>query len=1001
MAINPSSLLGRSQTTNPQPQTSPVSSIIPNRNVPNVTPPEREDSPEGGKTILDQLVQIKDKVLSIQKIITKNEKLFQKMEENNRKQEENERRKNKELKLEEKKEDLPIKDLENKEFPKIGLLDKIKRFIFYTLVGSAFVKFGKHLPKIIQFTKYLIPAFDFFEKFTVNLLNGVTDFIGAGYKAYDKVKELTANLVGDKTEEQLKEFDTQFNKFANLALIVGMSTLGGTDFGIGGGKKERLGVDKKTGQRVSKRSQARFLDRYGEKAYIERFGKRSFKGLTGKTAGRFASKAFGKIPIIGGLVDFIISTVIFKEKPGRAAAKAVGATIGSALGTLIPFPLAGTLLGGYLGDLVGGTLYDSIVGGEPPKAKARGGQVTRGNRKVGGSIKRTIRKPRKRPVKTLPQKTIPGKDVGGKKQIEKIFSPAAIKVLETTSDNVKKVPLLNGIMGASVDLAMGQKPDRKTYKQIGDGFGYLIQNAMDAEVASSMSDIRSQLIGLAGGGVVPRTLRSDENIGMKIGERLAKTFEIMVNSEVSNTLQAIRRQLGTDTSGGAGGVEGETPGVGGEFTEANIGSNEMDLFQRMVYAEAGGEGKVGMALVARAILNRAGLIQSGKVSPGTFNSLSGSITDVITAPKQFSPMTDGRINQKLSESQLNQALDAIKLAQNPSRLAEILKNEGLDDNTIAKLSAVTGFRNYSAGAGYDPSQAVNETNYKRHTFNTAGNKTLLVPKGVAIKLGVTAPESMVSGGLKPSDIPMTSQQGWRWGKMHKGIDLDGGDGSPISSAQDAKVVWAGDKGDGYGYSVILKYSNGAETRFAHLKSINVRTGQSIKAGQLIGKQGNTGASKGSHLHFEYYPKGGALSYEGYGDAASVKDNYFRYGGDVKAKPLQTPADKANVDVKDSTPPSKVRTKMTRKSWNPERDSGLKRNEKGEWVKASLAPSESKALASGIDTEASYEKTGGINVTTVARQAMIIREEVQTASSGFSPTLNNYGTTNKNLSSVIG
>lgn len=124
MAINPSSLLGRSQTTNPQPQTSPVSSIIPNRNVPNVTPPEREDSPEGGKTILDQLVQIKDKVLSIQKIITKNEKLFQKMEENNRKQEENERRKNKELKLEEKKEDLPIKDLENKEFPKIGLLDK-------------------------------------------------------------------------------------------------------------------------------------------------------------------------------------------------------------------------------------------------------------------------------------------------------------------------------------------------------------------------------------------------------------------------------------------------------------------------------------------------------------------------------------------------------------------------------------------------------------------------------------------------------------------------------------------------------------------------------------------------------------------------------------------------------------------------------------------------------------------------------------------------------------
>ena len=169
--------------------------------------------------------------------------------------------------------------------------------------------------------------------------------------------------------------------------------------------------------------------------------------------------------------------------------------------------------------------------------------------------------------------------------------------------------------------------------------------------------------------------------------------------------------------------------------DASISAGEMDLFVRMVYAEAGGEGKTGMSLVARAILNRAGLIQSGKVGAGTFNAKSGSITDVIMARgggfAQFSPVDDGRIKNKLSDSQINQAKDAITLAQNPAQLMSALKSEGLDDNSIKKLIASTGFRNYDA-AGYDASQDVNEVKFKRHTFNTAGNRALAVPQSVSI-----------------------------------------------------------------------------------------------------------------------------------------------------------------------------------------------------------------------------------------------------------------------------
>lgn len=1002
MAINTETFFGRSTSTSTAPVATGATVSGSTRTETDVQPTANPGNEEK-KTILSELIQIDKDVKKIQKLIAKGRVLRKKEQENNKKQDENRKREEKELRLEKKKEtNLP--GIKATPFPKMGFLDRIRQFLFYTLLGSAFVKFGKHIPEILKFTKLLVPAFEFFEKLTGNILNGIVDFIGAGYKAQDKIKEIAKTVGGEDLGKKFDEFNKQFNTFANLAIIAGLAaTGGGLDFD--GKKRERLGVDKQTGRRVSKRSQTRFLERYGEKAYVEKFGKRSYKGLTGKTAGRFtgrfAGKALGKIPIIGGLVDFIISTVIFKEKPGRAAAKALGATIGSALGTFVPIPFAGTILGGILGDLVGGALYDSIVGDDKLKGKAKGGQATRGGRKVGGAVKRTIRKVRSKPPRTAPQKSIPGKDIGGKKQIEKLFPTTTdprqknpLGVLETSSKGYKTtIPLVGELMGSAIDSTMGQRIDNRVFKKFGIGLGYLIQSAIDSETTASISNIQRQIVGLAGGGMIPRTLSTNENVGMKIGERIAKTLQTMVNSKVSNTLQAIRQQLNRqDIYGG-----GLPSTIGGEFVEANIGANEMDLFQRMVYAEAGGEGKVGMALVARAILNRAGLIQSGKVSPGTFSSRSGSISDVIKAPGQFSPMQNGRINQKLTQSQLDQAMDAIRLAQNPSQLIGLLKNEGLDENVVNKLAAVTGFRNYAAGAGYDPSQAVNEVRYKRHTFNTAGNTSLLVPKGVAIQLGASAPEAMVTGGRTPSSIALTSGQGWRWGRMHKGIDLDGGDGSPISSAQDAKVVFAGDAGDNYGNSVVLRYSNGAETRFAHLKSMNVRTGQSIKAGQMIGRQGSTGRSSASHLHFEYYPRGGAMSYEGYGNAASVMNSYFRYGGNIKPKPLQKPADTAGTQQKKLTSgqtkpdtrapsitPETVRTAPTRQRWDPSQ-SGLRQNPKtGVWEKASLVPQKNQMIASGLDFRPYY--TSGEREIDIIKSTIIMEIPVPTQIASGTPTI---------------
>ena len=571
-------------------------------------PLEKSNDISSGKIVISEILQIHENLVNIQKIFENNVSLVQKSEERKRKFLEKEKFKQKEEKLEEKNPEQK-KGLPTISLPRTGFLDAIKRFLFYTLLGSAFVKFGKHIPKILEFTQNLIPAFKFVEEFSGNILNGVVDFIGSGYKAYDKVKEITKQVGGEDLYNKFDEFSKQFNTFANLALIAGMSTMGGTDFG-GGGKPSatKPGFDRVGGGRVDKPTQARYLNRYGKGAFTNRFGQQNLKSLTGKGVGKLAGKALGRVPIIGGLVDFIISTVIFKEKPGRAAAKAIGATIGSALGTFIPVPFAGTILGGIVGDLVGGALYDSLVGNDTLKAKAQGGQVTRGGRKVSGSVGRTIKVVKSKPPKIKPQKTIPGKDIGGKKEIKKIFpSPVnpnqrnPLGVLETTSKNLKEIPLLGGIMGASVDLTMGQKPDASVFRKIGNGFGMLIQSAIDAETSNTIGNIQKEIVGLASGGVVPRTLSTSENIGMKIGERLAKTIEVMMNSKVNETLQSIRQQF---TKEGFGLVDNGVEGpVTGEIAAGTVARGQISIEQLVGLAKGAGfndSDAVIMAAIAMA-----------------------------------------------------------------------------------------------------------------------------------------------------------------------------------------------------------------------------------------------------------------------------------------------------------------------------------------------------------------------------------------------------------------
>ncbi|MGC8764470.1 MAG: peptidoglycan DD-metalloendopeptidase family protein [Brevinematia bacterium] len=92
--------------------------------------------------------------------------------------------------------------------------------------------------------------------------------------------------------------------------------------------------------------------------------------------------------------------------------------------------------------------------------------------------------------------------------------------------------------------------------------------------------------------------------------------------------------------------------------------------------------------------------------------------------------------------------------------------------------------------------------------------------------------------------PFTGEKGY-----HTGIDIAAGYGSPVYSSKDGIVTYTGWNG-GYGKCVVIKHQFGFETLYGHLSSINVKIGQKIRAGQYIGRIGNSGRSTGPHLHFE-------------------------------------------------------------------------------------------------------------------------------------------------------
>lgn len=125
--------------------------------------------------------------------------------------------------------------------------------------------------------------------------------------------------------------------------------------------------------------------------------------------------------------------------------------------------------------------------------------------------------------------------------------------------------------------------------------------------------------------------------------------------------------------------------------------------------------------------------------------------------------------------------------------------------------------------------------------------------------------------------PRTIGQGF-----HTGIDLEGRVGDPVKAAADGIVVAAGwgASGDaGYGNTILISHGGGWTTMYAHLSAISKGKGSRVRAGEVIGRVGDTGSySQGSHLHFELHRNGKPVNPEPYLRGAGISSPGVQGGG---------------------------------------------------------------------------------------------------------------------------
>jgi murein DD-endopeptidase MepM/ murein hydrolase activator NlpD len=131
-----------------------------------------------------------------------------------------------------------------------------------------------------------------------------------------------------------------------------------------------------------------------------------------------------------------------------------------------------------------------------------------------------------------------------------------------------------------------------------------------------------------------------------------------------------------------------------------------------------------------------------------------------------------------------------------------------------------------------------------------------LPWGEYQRKWVGSPERSFAWPVEGGAI--SSAYGMRRGRVHEGIDIAAGAGSPIRAAATGRVVFSGNV-RGYGNTIVIYHGDGLASVYAHNRENLMQVGQIVSRGQTIATVGQTGRATGNHVHFELRRNGKAIN----------------------------------------------------------------------------------------------------------------------------------------------
>lgn len=258
----------------------------------------------------------------------------------------------------------------------------------------------------------------------------------------------------------------------------------------------------------------------------------------------------------------------------------------------------------------------------------------------------------------------------------------------------------------------------------------------------------------------------------------------------------------------------------------------------------------------------------GSVIAGSLGLLLLLNTNLLNTPRELSLQREVN-NYELQFELLNRKMN---------QMEEVLANIEDRDNNIYRLyfeanpipeeqrrAGFGGVNRYKSLEGFNNSDMIVATTKRMEVIQ----KQMVIQSRSLDEITKLAAEKEVLLASIPAIQPVSNEKltrmasgyGWRSDpftkarKMHWGMDFTAPRGTPIYATGDGKVIRADNYASGYGKHIRIDHGYGYISLYAHLSKYNVRRGQEVKRGDLIGFVGSTGRSQAPHLHYEVWKDG--------------------------------------------------------------------------------------------------------------------------------------------------